>query len=240
MHDMLEYFSKDPVYRVHHHRNLTFVLLYAFTERFLLPISHDEVVHGKGSLLGKMPGDPWQKLANLRLLFSLMYAFPGKKLIFMGSEFGQWDEWSHDKSLDWHLMGYETHRGIRNTMEDLGAIYRRERALHEVDFHYSGFDWIDFQDAASSIISFDRKSADGRDTVTTVFNFTPVPRIGYRVGVREPGMYAEIFNSDAARYGGSNMGNYGEVTSDAISSHGRDHSLSVTLPPLGALYFRKK
>jgi 1,4-alpha-glucan branching enzyme len=240
MHDMLEYFTKDPVYRIHHHRNLTFALLYAFSERFLLPLSHDEVVHGKGSLLGKMPGDPWQKFANLRLLLSLMYAFPGKKLLFMGADFGQWDEWSHDKSQDWHLLNYESHRGIRNLVEDVGGIYRRERALYEVDFHYSGFDWIDFQDAASSVISFDRKSQGGRETITAVFNFTPVPRIGYRVGVRGPGLYAELFNSDAARYGGSNVGNFGEVVADGISSHGRDYSLSVSLPPLGALFLKKK
>jgi len=239
MHDTLEYCTKDPVYRPHHHRNLTFVLLYAFTERFLLPLSHDEVVHGKGSLLGKMPGDPWQKFANLRVLFALMYAFPGKKLLFMGGEFGQWAEWNHEKSLDWHLLEFGTHRGVRNLVEDLGRIYNRERALFEVDFHYTGFDWVDFHDAASSIISFDRKSADGSETVTTVFNFTPVPRTGYRIGVRQPGTYIELLNSDAARYGGSNMGNFGLVTADPIPNHGRPFSLSLTLPPLGALYFKK-
>ncbi|MEW6510286.1 MAG: 1,4-alpha-glucan branching protein GlgB [Bacteroidota bacterium] len=240
MHDTLEYFSKDPVYRIHHHRNLTFSLLYAFSERFLLPLSHDEVVHGKGSLLGRMPGDPWQKFANLRLLLSYLYAFPGKKLLFMGGEFGQWDEWSHEKSLDWHLLAYDTHRGVQSMLEDLGALYRRERALYEVDFHYTGFEWVDFQDAASSVISFDRKSADGAETVTAVFNFTPVPRAGYRIGVRHAGTYSELFNSDSARYGGSNMGNYGEVPADPVPSHGRDHSLGLTLPPLGALYFKKK
>ena len=240
MHDILEYFSMDPVYRTYHHRNLTFVLLYAFTERFLLPLSHDEVVHGKGSLLGKMPGDLWQKFANLRLLLSLMYAFPGKKLLFMGGEIGQWDEWSHEKSVDWHLLAYETHRGVQDMMRDLGAIYRRERALYEVDFHYTGFEWVDFHDAASSIISFDRKSSDGSECVTAVFNFTPVPRTGYRVGVRQPGPYVEIFNSDAALYGGSNTGNYGEVSSDPIPAHGRDFSINLTLPPLAALYFKRK
>ncbi|HTO93521.1 MAG TPA: 1,4-alpha-glucan branching enzyme, partial [Bacteroidota bacterium] len=239
MHDILEYFSKDPVHRRFHHRNLTFVLLYAFTERFILPLSHDEVVHGKSSLLGKMPGDLWQKFANLRLLFSLMYAFPGKKLLFMGGEIGQWDEWSHEKSLDWHLLSYASHTGVQEMMKDLGAIYAREKALHEVDFHYSGFDWVDFHDEASSVISFDRKSAGGTETVTAVFNFTPVPRSGYRVGVREEGAYAELFNSDAARYGGSNVGNYGGVHSEPVPSHGRNHSLVLTLPPLGALYFRR-
>jgi len=240
MHDILEYFSKDPIHRRFHHRNLTFVLLYAFTERFVLPLSHDEVVHGKGSLLGKMPGDIWQKFANLRLLFALMYAFPGKKLLFMGGEIGQWDEWSHEKSLDWHLLAYAPHTGVQDMMADLGAIYARERALHEVDFHYSGFEWVDFHDEASSIISFDRKSADGTESVTAVFNFTPVPRSGYRMGVREAGTYAELFNSDAARYGGSNVGNYGEVRSEPVLSHGRDNSLVVTLPPLGALYFKRR
>jgi 1,4-alpha-glucan branching enzyme len=239
MHDTLEYFTKDPVYRVHHHRNLTFALLYAFSERFLLPLSHDEVVHGKGSLLGKMPGDPWQKFANLRLLLSLQYAFPGKKLLFMGGEFGQWDEWTHEKSLDWHLLTFDTHRGVLNLMEDLGRLYNGERALFEVDFHYSGFDWVDFHDAASSIISFDRKSVNGEETVTAVFNFTPVPRTDYRVGVRQPGMYTELLNSDAARYGGSNLGNLGTVHADKIPAHGRPFSLSLTLPPLGALYLKK-
>jgi len=240
MHDILEYFSLDPVYRTYHHRNLTFVLLYAFTEQFLLPLSHDEVVHGKGSLLGKMPGDLWQKFANLRLLLSLMYAFPGKKLLFMGGEIAQWDEWSHEKSVDWHLLTYETHRGIQDLMQDLGAIYRRERTMYEVDFRYTGFEWVDFHDAASSVIAFDRKSADGSETVTTVFNFTPVPRIGYRIGVWQPGTYAEIFNSDAARYGGSNMGNYGEVVADHLPAHGREYSLNLSLPPLAALYFKRK
>jgi 1,4-alpha-glucan branching enzyme len=240
MHDILEYFSMDPVYRTYHHRNLTFVLLYAFTERFLLPLSHDEVVHGKGSLLGKMPGDLWQKFANLRLLLSLMYAFPGKKLVFMGGEIGQWDEWSHEKSLDWHLLNYETHRGVQDLVKDLGALYRRERPMHEVDFQYTGFEWVDFHDAASSIIAFDRKSADGSETLTTVFNFTPVPRHNYRIGVWQPGTYAEIFNSDAACYGGSNMGNCGEVVADPVPAHGRGYSLNLLLPPLGGLYFKKR
>ena len=240
MHDILEYFSMDPVYRTYHHRNLTFVLLYAFTERFLLPLSHDEVVHGKGSLLGKMPGDLWQKFANLRLLLSLMYAFPGKKLLFMGGEIAQWDEWNHEKSLDWHLLAYQTHRGVQDLMQDLGALYRRERPMHEVDFQYAGFEWVDFHDAASSVIAFDRKSADGSETVTAVFNFTPVPRTGYRIGVWQPGTYAEILNSDASRYGGSNTGNFGEVLADAVPAHGREYSLNLVLPPLAALYFKRK
>jgi 1,4-alpha-glucan branching enzyme len=240
MHDMLEYFSKDPVHRPYHHRNLTFVLLYAFTERFLLPLSHDEVVHGKGSLLAKMPGDIWRKFANLRLLYSLMYAFPGKKLLFMGSEIAQWDEWYHEKSLDWHLLDFETHRGVESMLRDLGSLYRRERALWEVDFHYSGFEWIDFRDEASSIISFDRKSHDGKERISAVFNCTPVPRYNYRIGVIEPGEYAEIFNSDSSAFGGSNIGNFGTVWSDPLPAHGREHSLNLRLPPLGALFLKHR
>ena len=240
MHDMLEYFSKDPVYREHHHRNLTFTLLYAFSERFILPLSHDEVVHGKGALLGKMPGDLWQKFANLRLLYGLMYAFPGKKLQFMGGEIGMWDEWNHEKSLDWHLLHYDSHIGIQRWLKDLIAMYRAERALYQVDFHYTGFDWIDFQDAAASIICFERKGVDPADCLVVVCNFTPVPRQGYRVGVREPGVYRERLNSDASVYGGSNMGNAGAVRSDPVPAHGRQHSLSLTLPPLGALFLKRE
>jgi 1,4-alpha-glucan branching enzyme len=240
MHDMLVYFSKEPVHRTYHHNNLTFALLYAFTERFLLPLSHDEVVHGKGSLLNKMPGDLWQKFANLRLLLGLMYGFPGKKLLFMGAEIGQWDEWYHEKSLDWHLLTFDTHKGISRWAEDLNHVYSRESALHEVDFHYTGFDWIDFQDSASSVISFERKSNEGLEKVIVVCNFTPVPRTGYRIGVREAGAYAELLNSDSSRYGGSNMGNYGVVQSDPWPLHGREHSLSLTLPPLAVLFLKKK
>jgi 1,4-alpha-glucan branching enzyme len=239
MHDTLEYFSKDPVHRAHHHRNLTFALLYAFSERFLLPLSHDEVVHGKQSLLSKMPGDMWQKFANLRLLYGLMYGFPGKKLLFMGAEIGQWEEWNHEKSLDWVLLDFDTHKGVLRWLQDLNRLYAAEPALHQVDFHYTGFDWIDFQDVAGSIISFERKSGEGRETVVVVCNFTPVPRVGYRIGVRELGVYKELLNSDASVYGGSNMGNAGGVTAEAVPQHGRDYSLSVTLPPLGAVFFKK-
>jgi len=239
MHDTLEYFSKDPVYRAHHHRDLTFALLYAFSERFLLPLSHDEVVHGKHSLLSRMPGDVWQKFANLRLLYGLMYGFPGKKLLFMGAEIGQWDEWNHEKSVDWILLDFDTHKGVMRWLEDLNRLYAAEPALHQVDFHYTGFDWIDFQDVAGSIISFDRKSVHEKETVIVVCNFTPVPRIGYRIGVRNPGVYRELMNSDAETYGGSNLGNEGKVLSDPIPQHGRDHSLSLTLPPLGILFLKK-
>lgn len=240
MHDMLEYFSKEPVHRTYHHRNLTFALLYAFTERFLLPLSHDEVVHGKRALLAKMPGDVWQKLANLRLLYGLMYGFPGKKLLFMGGEFGQWDEWYHEKSLDWHLFRFDTHRGILQWVQDLNRLYLTQPALHEIDFHYTGFEWVDFHDAASSVISFERKARDPNNSVIVVCNFTPVPRTGYRIGVREGGVYKELLNSDAAAYGGSNLGNAGLVFAEPIGQHGRSHSLSLTLPPLGALFFKKE
>jgi 1,4-alpha-glucan branching enzyme len=240
MHDTLEYFSKDPIHRTHHHRNLTFALLYAFSERFLLPLSHDEVVHGKGSLLGKMPGDLWQKFANLRLLYGLMTGFPGKKLLFMGGEIGQWDEWNHDRPLDWPLVDFETHRGIKRWIRDLNRLYKGEPSLHEVDFHYSGFEWIDFQDAASSVISFERRAKEGREKVLVVCNFTPVPRTGYRIGAPEAGRYRELLNSDADVYGGSNMGNCGVVMTDPVPAHGRDHSLSLTLPPLGVLFLKRE
>jgi 1,4-alpha-glucan branching enzyme len=240
MHDMLEYFTKDPIHRTYHHRNLTFALLYAFSERFQLPLSHDEVVHGKRALLNKMPGDVWQKHANLRLLLGLMYGFPGKKLLFMGGEFAQWDEWYHEKSLDWHLLMFEQHRGMLKWNQDLNRLYKNEPSLYEIDFHYTGFEWIDFQDAAASIISFERKAREGRESVIVVCNFTPVPRTGYRVGVGQPGVYRELLNSDAAIYGGSNMGNAGVVHAEPIPSHGRSNSLALTLPPLAALFLKKQ
>jgi len=237
MHDMIEYFSKDPVHRKYHQGSLTFALLYAFNEQFILPFSHDEVVHGKRSMLNKMPGDTWQKFSNMRLLLGLMYAFPGKKLLFMGIDFGQWDEWSHEHSLDWHLAQYAPHQGIQRWVKDLNAAYRSYPQLHEIDFHYTGFDWIDFQDSTNSVISFERKAADG-SSVICVFNCTPVPRMGYRIGVREPGGYRELLNSDAALYGGSNLGNAGYVYAEPVPIHGRTHSIAVTLPPLAAVVFR--
>lgn len=239
MHDMLEYFRKDPIFRMYHHDLLTFVLLYAFTERFLLPLSHDEVVHGKASLLSKMPGDLWQKFANLRLLFGLMYGFPGKKLLFMGGEIGQWNEWNHDTSIDWHLLQYPSHQGIQRWIRDLNKLYKTCAALHQVDFYYTGFEWIDFHDVAHSIISFIRKSADGSDQIIVVCNFTPVPRFGYRIGVPHPGVYSEILNSDSEFYGGSNIGNGGTLIAEPISHHGRPYSLSLTLPPLAVLFLKK-
>ena len=240
MHDTLTYFSRDPVYRSHHQGNLTFSLLYAFTERFMLPLSHDEVVHGKGSLLRKMPGDDWQKFANLRLLLSLMYSFPGKKLLFMGAELGQWDEWYHERSLDWHLLDYEPHRGIQHLVDDLNHMYRKETSLYQVDFHYSGFEWIDFHDASNSVISFERKAANGKERIVVVLNFTPVPREHYRIGVPEKGAYTELLNSDSQYYGGSNIGNAGLIKSEDIPMHSRPHSLQLVLPPLGALFLKEE
>ncbi|MCX7983363.1 MAG: 1,4-alpha-glucan branching protein GlgB [Bacteroidetes bacterium] len=240
MHDMLEYFSKDPIFRMYHHDLLTFVLLYAFTERFLLPLSHDEVVHGKASLLSKMPGDVWQKFANLRLLFGLMYAFPGKKLLFMGGEFGQWNEWNHDASLDWHLLQYPLHQGLQRWVRDLNKLYKWYAALHQVDFYYTGFEWIDFRDVAHSVISFIRKSADTREQIVIVCNFTPVPRFNYRIGVPESGQYRELINSDSEFYGGSNMGNAGVLFADPVPHHGKPFSLSLTLPPLAVLYIKRE
>ena len=238
MHDMLEYFSLDPVYRTYHQNNLTFALLYAFTERFILPFSHDEVVHGKGSMLGRMPGDDWQKFANLRLLLALMYGFPGKKHLFMGIDFGQWNEWNHEQSLDWHLLDFEPHRGLKRCVMDLNALYRSRPALHGIDFSYSGFEWIDFEDRAACVIAFERKSGKGHSLIC-VYNFTPVPRPGYRIGVRQQGGYKELLNSDAALYGGGNMGNAGHIQSDPVPAHARSHSLNLTLPPLGALFLEK-
>ncbi|MBI3111353.1 MAG: 1,4-alpha-glucan branching protein GlgB [Ignavibacteriales bacterium] len=239
MHDTLEYFSKDPIHRSHHHKNLTFGLLYAFTERFLLPLSHDEVVHGKRSMLDKMPGDQWQKFANLRALYSLMFAFPGKKLLFMGAELGQWLEWNHDSSLDWHLLEYDPHAGLLHCVDDLHTVYRRERSLYEVDFHYTGFEWIDFQDEGGSIISFERKSHEARERLVVICNFTPVPRSGYRIGVHDPGIYREILNSDSSYYGGGNIGNSGEIKAEQVPHHNKGYSLNLTLPPLGVLYLKK-
>jgi 1,4-alpha-glucan branching enzyme len=238
MHDMLIYFSNDPLFRMYHHNNLTFALLYAFSERFLLPLSHDEVVHGKASMLHKMPGDDWQKFANLRLLYGLMYGFPGKKLLFMGCEFAQRNEWNHEQSLDWHLTQFPPHAGMQQWITDLNRLYKMERALHQVDFHYSGFEWIDFHDKASSVITFMRKSFDGKEKVIVVCNFTPTPRYQYRIGVPEEGWYKEILNSDSSYYGGSNMGNAGEIAAEPLACHNRSFSLNLTLPPLAAVFLK--
>ena len=239
MHDTLEYFSRDPVYRKHHHNQLTFSIQYLFFENFLLSFSHDEVVHGKGSLLERMPGDDWQKFANLRALFSYMYAHPGKKLLFMGDEFGQRRQWNHEENLDWHLLEYPAHQGIQTLVRDLNHLYRDEPALHELDFDSAGFEWVDASDWGKSIISFLRKAKSTDDTIFVIGNFTPVPRHNYRIGVPYAGFWREIFNSDAEEYGGSGQGNFGGFQAEAVSSHGRPYSLRLTLPPLAVLFFKK-
>ena len=238
MNDTLEYFSKDPVHRKFHHGHLTFSLLYAFSENFVLPLSHDEVVHGKRSLLDKMPGDMWQKCANLRVLLGFLYGHPGKKLLFMGGEFGQGREWNFAESLDWHLLDFEPHRGLRRFVTDLNRIYRAEPSLYEVDFDYRGFEWIDFHDTENSVVSFLRKGKDPRDFTVVVCNFTPVPRPGYRIGVPVPGFYREILNSDSTFYWGSDMGNGGGVLAEEVPFQLRPWSIPLTLPPLSVLFFK--
>ena len=244
MHDSLDYFSRDPIYRRYHHGRLTFRGIYAFTENFLMPLSHDEVVHGKGSLLGKMPGDDWQKFANLRLLLGYMYTLPGKKLLFMGGEFGQWREWSHEAELQWELLRYPHHAGLQRWVTDLNAFYRGERAAHARDFDPAGFEWIDADDALSSAISYLRRTdAPQGDTApeefVVVLNATPVVRANYRLGVPHAGFWREVLNSDAAVYGGSGVGNLGGVQSVPIPYHGRMHSLTLTLPPLAILVLKR-
>jgi 1,4-alpha-glucan branching enzyme len=238
MHDTLDYMSKDSIYRKYDHNKLTFHMMYSFSENFLLPLSHDEVVYGKGSLLRKMPGDDWQKFANLRLLLGYMYAQPGKKLLFMGVELGQWSEWYHETSLSWHLLDEPPHAGLLHWVEELNRAYRHEPALHEIDDDWSGFEWIDANDADNSIISLLRKTQDARDTILVVCNFTPVERHNYRVGVPRDGFWRELLNSDANSYGGSHQGNMGGVDTTPIPSHGKFHSISITLPPLAALFFK--
>ncbi|MBI4684196.1 MAG: 1,4-alpha-glucan branching protein GlgB [Nitrospirae bacterium] len=240
MHDMLEYFSKEPVHRRYHHNNLTFGLLYAFTENFMLVLSHDEVVHGKSSLLSKMPGDIWQKFANLKLLYGFMFGHPGKKLLFMGGEFGQWDEWDHEYSIDWHLLQYEPHQKLQKYMKDINRLYLSEPSLYEIDFNYLGFEWIDFHDSEQSTISFLRRAKNSEDILIFVYNFTPVPRYDYRIGVPQSGFYKEILNSDAAVYLGSNIGNSGGVSAEDIPSHGNPYSINITLPPLAVVVFKPK
>jgi 1,4-alpha-glucan branching enzyme len=238
MHDTLEYFCKDPVHRKYHHHNITFSLLYAFSENFILPFSHDEVVHGKGAMLSKMPGDLWQKFANLRLLYMYMFAHPGKKLLFMGDEIGQWREWNHHESVDWHLLQYDSHRKLQALVRDMHRIYKEMPALHQVDFSWEGFQWIDLHDWEQSIISFFRRGRDPRDIVVCICNFTPVPRNGYRFGMPEPGVYEEILNSDAEKYGGSNVVNPTVLRTDDIPWMGRQCSIPVTVPPLGAVWLK--
>jgi len=238
MHDTLEYITKDSIYRKYHHNNLTFRLIYAFFENFVLPLSHDEVVHGKGSLLGKMTGDDWQKFANLRLLLGYMYAQPGKKLLFMGGEFGQWQEWAHEESLEWHLFQYIPHSSLQHWVSDLNRLYRSQPALYQMDFDQAGFEWIDCNDVEHSVVSLMRKGRAPDDSVVVVCNFTPLTHVNYRIGVPRPGFWKELLNSDAREYGGSGQGNLGGVEAAPIPLHDRPYSLTITLPPLATVFFK--
>lgn len=232
MHDTLEYFKKEPVHRKYHQNEITFSVMYAFTENFMLPLSHDEVVHGKGSLLGRMTGDEWQKFANLRLLFGYMYTHPGTKLQFMGGEFGQSGEWNHDSSLDWHLLQYAPHQGALTFMKELNVHYKSEPALYHYSFDQRGFEWIDYTDQENSVMAFQRKSDKKEDLLIVVCNFTPEARQHYRIGVPYRGRWKEVFNSDNLKYGGSGILNPGEIVTAPIKYHGQDYSISITLPPL--------
>ncbi|HEY9754542.1 MAG TPA: 1,4-alpha-glucan branching protein GlgB [Oculatellaceae cyanobacterium] len=240
MHDTLKYMSLEPIHRKYHHNQLTFRGLYAFSENFVLPLSHDEVVYGKGSLLNKMPGDVWQKFANLRVLLGHMYTTPAKKLLFMGGDFGQWNEWNHDQSLDWHLLEWSTHQGIQKLVRDLNHLYRNEPALHELDCNPAGFEWIDCQDIEQSVLSFLRVDKKRQEHLLVVCNFTPVVRHNYMVGVPEDGFWTEVLNSDSTEYGGSGVGNYGGVESNPVPMHGRRCMLTLTLPPLSILIFKRR
>ena len=240
MHDMLAYFNKDPIFRKFSHNDLTFSMWYAYTENFVLPLSHDEVVHGKGALVGKMPGLEMEKYANLKALYGYMYTHPGKKLLFMGGEFAQWKEWTHEESLEWHALEYETHRDVQRWVKDLNELYRREPALYELEFDPAGFEWVDFNDVNHSIISYLRKGSSTPDVILVVCNFTPIAHKGYRVGVPAGGPWRELLNSDAKEYGGHGLGNLGTVEAVPKPLHGRSHSLRLTLPPLCVLVFKKE
>jgi 1,4-alpha-glucan branching enzyme len=238
MHDTLDYLAQDPIHRKYHHDRITFSIWYAFAENFVLPLSHDEVVHGKGSLIGKMPGDTWQQFASLRALYGYMWAHPGKKLLFMGGEFGQRREWTHEEALEWWVLQYPEHAGLQRWVADLNRLYRNEPALFEADFDPSGFEWIDCRDAQASVISFVRKRRDGRGPILVVCNFTPVARRNYLVGVPAGGYWRELLNSDATLYGGGGVGNYGGVEAAPVPAHGRFHSITLTLPPLSTLFLK--
>jgi 1,4-alpha-glucan branching enzyme len=240
MHDILQYMKEDPVHRRWHHNLVTFSALYMHSENFMLPFSHDEVVHGKRALIDKMPGDAWQKYASLRVLYGYLYGHPGKKLLFMGGEFGQWREWNHDRSLDWHLLDDPAHAAIRRYVQDLNRHYQAEPALHQADFDPAGFRWIDCNDIENSVVSLVRYARDRRDCVVMVFNFTPVPRLEYRIGVPDAGFYAERLNSDASIYGGSNVGNAGGIAAEPIAAHGFEQSVRLAVPPLGCLLLKKR
>jgi 1,4-alpha-glucan branching enzyme len=239
MHDSIKYFSEDPINRKYHHNKITFSLIYAFTENFMLPYSHDEVVYGKGSMLGKMPGDEWQKFANLRLLYSYMFTHPGSKLLFMGAEFGQGREWNFENSLDWHVLEYPNHQGIKEVVKALNQLYKDEPALYEKSFEANGFEWVDGGNANDSILIYNRKAIDEENELVIVLNMTPVPRNDFRVGVHTSGNWVEIFNSDAKKFWGSGMGNPKPITSETVNWHGREHSIKITIPPLSATVFKR-
>ena len=239
MHDTLDYLALDPVFRRFHHGQITFSIWYAFFENFVLPLSHDEVVYGKGSLIRKMPGDDWQKFASLRLLFGYMWGHPGNKLLFMGGEIGQWNEWNHESSVQWHLNDCAPHHGVQVLIEDLNRLYRGEKALHELDFEPGGFEWVEVHDSDNSVLAFLRKGCHADDKILAAINFTPMPRHNYRLGVPDPGCWQEVLNTDAARYGGSDLGNYGGTDAAPLPAQGRPYSLTVTLPPLAAVFFKK-
>ena len=238
MHDTLAYFAREPIHRRFHHSALTFRMIYAFSEHFVLPLSHDEVVHGKGSLIGKMAGDDWQKFANLRLLYGYMYTQPGRKLLFMGGELAQWREWNHEASLDWHLLERDPHRGVMRWLRDLNTLYRAEKALHALDDDWRGFSWVDCNDADQSVLVYLRRGTTPEDSLLVACNFTPVPRHNYRVGVERDGDWIEVLNGDAPLYGGSGIGNFGRVRAAPVSWHGQVQSLNLTLPPLAMVVFR--
>jgi 1,4-alpha-glucan branching enzyme len=240
MHDMLEYISKNPVHRRWEHNLITFSMLYTYTENFVLPLSHDEVVYGKRAMLDKMPGDAWQKYASLRTLYGFMYAHPGKKLLFMGNEFGQWNEWNHDRSLDWHLLDDPAHTALQDYVRNLNGHLCTQPSLYSADFDALAFRWIDCHDNENSVISFVRYARNRDDFLVMVFNFTPVPRKGYRIGVPQAGFYAELLNSDSSLFGGSNMGNLGGVSSEPVPAHGFEQSVLLTVPPLGCLYLKRR
>jgi 1,4-alpha-glucan branching enzyme len=243
MHDMLEYMELDPIYRRYHHNYITFSLMYAYSENFILPLSHDEVVHLKKSLLSKMPGDLWQKFANLRAFYGYMWGHPGKKLLFMGGEFGQWHEWNYKESLDWHFLAPPSdphHAQLCNFVRDLNALYRQEPAFSELDIEPAGFAWIDPHDSDNSVVSFMRRSKNEDDTLVFVCNFTPVPRYGYRLGVPNPGEYYELINSDAAQYGGSGVVNALPMASGPIYWQSCPHSILLTLPPLATVILKRR
>ncbi len=237
MNDTLEFFKRDSVYRKYHHNEISFSLTYAFSENFMLPLSHDECVHGKGSIIDRMPGDTWQKFANTRLLYAYMYTHPGTKLNFMGNEFAQWDEWSHQKSLDWHLTDFEPHKGVQQMVKDLNKLYSKEKALHEIAFGGEGFEWIDYNDSENTTLSYLRKSA--KESVLVVLNFTPSVHEKYRIGVPFSKSVKEIFNTDLKKYGGSDVKNAGVISLENVPSHSRDHSITITLPPLGVCVFKE-